>query len=243
METPQQNNCPQHLESYYFTCLTLSCKLLSSKCTQTWGKLEALKCPQHPKRSRWAGIASRRRGLGARQSAVGQRGLAQPGSLHPCAPAWGGVKQRCPRILGLKGVRRGERDVRDSHSEVRAFSPPGGHEVPPPGDVPGRQAGPAAAPLGPFPRRSRWLPLGTARPPASPGCRVEAGSLKEAGEKCPAFVYTGVPGSAATNPPAGVVQGLRCFPLGRLSPGSGKRTGGRRAVDYRPISLILFPRC
>lgn len=113
----------------------------------------------------------------------------------------------------------------------------------------GRQAAgeartPLLAPLGPFPRRSRWLPLGTARSPAAHGCRVEEGSLKGARGKCRAFIYTGGLGSAAMKPPfPGVVQALRCFPLGRLSPRSGERTGGRRAVDYIPISPIVFSRC
>lgn len=61
----QQSNSPQPLESYCFSCLTLVCKLLSSKSTQAWGKLEALLCPQHPKRSRLAGIASVAAGSGS----------------------------------------------------------------------------------------------------------------------------------------------------------------------------------
>lgn len=152
-------------------------------------------------------------------------GTARPrtgSSLHLCAAALGGVKQRRTRNLGLKGVRRGERDVLDSHSEVRALSPPGGHERGPPRRVmcPGRlgaRLGPAAAPLGPFPRRSLWLPLGTDRSPAAPGCRVEAGILKAARGKCHTFIYTGAPGSAAAKSPRGSA-GIEVLPFGQTQP-------------------------
>lgn len=138
--------------------------------------------------------------------------------------------------------------MRDSHSEVRALSPPSfrTRERSPCRVMCrlGARLGPRCcpAPRGPFPRRSRWIPLGDrSRSPSAPGCPVEAGCLEGARGKCRAFIYTGASGPAATDPPPpGVVQGLRCFPLGRLSPGSGEHTGGRRAVDYRPISLILF---
>lgn len=222
METPlitlQRSNSPQHLESYYFACLTLICKLLSSKCTQTWGKLEALHCPQHPKRSHLAGITSKAIGCGTARP----RTASCP---HPCAAARGGVKRRCPRILGLKGARRGERDVRDSHSEVRALSPPSLRtRARSPCRVMcrlGARIAPAAAPLGPVPRSSPGCP-GESPLSRSPGCPVEAGSRKGAREKRRAFIYTGSAAANTPPPPPRGRAGIAVF----IS-----ATGGRRAVD------------
>lgn len=135
--------------------------------------------------------------------------------------------------------------MRDSHSEVRALSPPSPRtRARSPCRVMcrlGARLAPAAAPLGAVPRRSPGSPRDSPLS-RSPGCPVEAGSRKGAREKRRAFIYTG---SAATNPlPSGAEQGLRC-----LSTRAGSALGlgntqeeGERWTSIQFLSSF-FPRC
>lgn len=215
--------------------------------TQTRKKSAARNCTQHPERSRLSGNASHRPGLGScgrrtpgwGDSTVPHNNL--PASVRGCV---GVCEAALGPLLRLKGVRLGERDVRDPHPEVRALSPPGGNEWAPPAEPPA-PASRLGARRPPAPRPAGWGPGG-----AGGITGQEAARLPPRGPPSPRALPLKLPRSAPSpGAPAGFPGGRPAFPqpsLRRGEAGAGEpgtdQTGSLKGATEGEVPFIRLRR-